>query len=80
MGAASFLPDDPAVSRALQQLEVRAFGCLLEELLQRAHAKPDAGLLKALADLRDDCLQEAVGARPLYAAIAERLAGLKASA
>ena len=33
-GAASFVAaDDPLVAKALQRIEVRAFSCLLEELL-----------------------------------------------
>ncbi|WP_394790952.1 leucine-rich repeat-containing protein kinase family protein [Rhodoferax sp.] len=69
MGAASFLPANAAQSQALQQLEARAFGCLLEELL--AHC-PDAQ--PALAALRDDCLQPQVAQRPVFAAIRQRLA------
>ncbi len=73
MGAASFLPADPAQSQALQQLEARAFGCLLEELLQLADASLEAPKRETWSALRDDCLQEAVAARPLYAEIAQRL-------
>ena len=73
MGAASFLPDDAGESLALQRLEVRAFGCLLEELLQYADASLPAHSLAALSALRDDCLQPAVTGRPLYAAIVLRL-------
>lgn len=42
-GAASFLPcDDAAQARSLQQTEARAFGCLLEELLQHSDSDADA--------------------------------------
>ncbi|MBF3363949.1 phosphotransferase, partial [Pseudomonas aeruginosa] len=37
-GAASFLPDDAVLAGALRRLEVRAFACLLEELLERSEA------------------------------------------
>ena len=69
MGAASFLPLDPMVSQALQRLEVRAFGCLLEELLTRCDSTPPPGLIK----LRDDCLQSPTQ-RPLFAEIVQKLA------
>lgn len=71
MGAASFLPADKAQSQGLQQLEARAFGCLLEELL--AHCEAD---MPALAALRDDCLQPQVAARPLFGQIQQQLAAL----
>lgn len=79
MGAASFLPADAVQSLALQRLEARAFGCLLEELL--AHGPQDGAaaalaMLTALAELRDACLQSQVAARPLFAQISRRLAEL----
>ena len=69
LGAASFLPThDSAQAAALQQLEVRAFGCLLEELLERCDATPQeqAGL-NALMDLQAQCLQSTPHTRPLFA-------------
>ena len=71
MGAASFLPTDAGQARALQQLEARAFGCLLEELI--AHC---ASELPALAQLRDECVQPQASARPLFAQIQQRLVDL----
>lgn len=73
MGAASFLPADTARAEALQRLEVRAFGCLLEELLQHVDHTFDATMRLAWTELRDDCLQEVVGARPLFAETVARL-------
>lgn len=74
MGAASFLPSDTTAAQALQRLEVRAFGCLLEELL--AHA--DGAMPRAWAVLRDACLQPTVGARPLFPEIVQTLGGMGA--
>nr|WP_315207164.1 leucine-rich repeat-containing protein kinase family protein [uncultured Albidiferax sp.] len=68
MGAASFLPADVAQAQALQRLEVRAFGCLLEELLAHCPEKSTD-----LSLLRNDCLQTAVALRPLFAQILQRL-------
>ena len=72
MGATSFLPNDLTVSQALQRLEVRAFGCLLEELLTRCDSAAPRGLVK----LRDDCLQSPTR-RPLFENIVQQLKQLK---
>ncbi|MDO7887423.1 leucine-rich repeat-containing protein kinase family protein [Hymenobacter cheonanensis] len=74
-GAASFFDAAAPGARALQQLEARAFGCLLEELL--AHCPTgEAAPLAALAALQRRCQQPAVVARPLLAEVAQELAGL----
>lgn len=78
-GAATLLPDDPAARVALQRVEVRAFGCLLEELLARCDTGRSAAAVDAhaaLACLRDRCLQPALTARPLFDAIARTLADI----
>jgi len=67
-GAVRFTPGTE-LALALQRLEVRAFGCLLEELLERC---PDG--LPAVQALAKDCLQPAPGARPLFAKVVARLA------
>lgn len=71
-GAATVLPlEQPAVCRALQALEVRAFGCLLEELL--AHAEPVAGqavALEGVSALASACLHATPAARPTMAELA----------
>ena len=69
MGAASFLPADAAQALALQRLEVRAFGCLLEELLAHSDGTAPANLLT----LRDACLHPHAAARPLFADIRQQL-------
>lgn len=70
-GAASFCPEDHA--RALQQIEVRAFGCLLEELLDRTVfplGEPTGGLLRSL---QARCLDVDRAARPFFAEICDEL-------
>ncbi|MBN3787034.1 leucine-rich repeat-containing protein kinase family protein [Burkholderia sp. Ac-20353] len=72
-GAASFYDtDDRALGSALQRLEVRAFGHLLEELIERCEpgTLPGAGELEALAA---SCVSETVESRPSFAAIAATL-------
>jgi serine/threonine protein kinase len=79
-GAATLLPlDQPDVCRALMALEVRAFGCLLEELLAHVHPGPKVQseigtALQTLAALAQHCLQDDPAARPGMAYIAQRLA------
>ncbi|MBK5542364.1 protein kinase [Pseudomonas sp. TH05] len=73
-GAASFhVTQDTAQTRALQRIEVRAFGILLEELLQRT----DSGLRdqqrEALEQLVSRCCQPEVLARPGFEEVLEVL-------
>ena len=77
-GAASFVAaEDRATAEALQRIEVRAFACLLEELLERCPVAVDGQkALKMLADLQADCAQENVNARPLFGEIVRRLKAL----
>jgi hypothetical protein len=78
-GAASFFDVAGAGATGLQQLEARAFGCLLEELLARCPAgEPTA--LATLAALQRRCTQPEVAERPLFADITNVLAGLLAEA
>ncbi|MDO8990189.1 MAG: leucine-rich repeat-containing protein kinase family protein [Sideroxyarcus sp.] len=67
-GAASFVPQqDARLAASLQRIEVRAFACLLEELLDRCTAPREAQrIVDALRDLQVRCAQPDVGARPLF--------------
>jgi serine/threonine protein kinase len=69
---------DPSTAQALQQLEVRAFGCLLEELLNRCDVEgtPNAALA-GLQDLKQQCLRETPAERPLFEAIEDWIAALR---
>ena len=51
---------------------MRAFGLLVEELLQRADDPADARCTR-LAALREDCLQPEVARRPAFGEISARL-------
>ena len=77
-GAACFFdPTDLATATALQQLEVRAFGCLLEELLTHCEAADVQAVPEAVAALwalQRQCVEPATSARPLFAEVSERLA------
>ncbi|MCC3160634.1 leucine-rich repeat-containing serine/threonine-protein kinase [Hymenobacter sp. 15J16-1T3B] len=80
-GAASFFePADAATAQGLQRLEVRAFGCLLEELLTHCHALSAAEqvVVDDLWTLQRRCVQPDTLARPRFADIATALGELGA--
>ena len=70
-GAATFMPED---ALALQRIEVRAFGCLLEELLERC----EPAETETLWALHRRCVHPEVDTRPLFAEIVSELAGMVA--
>lgn len=73
-GAAALLPaDQPALARALQALEVRAFGCLLEELGDRLDVTQDDPVRAMMAGLTASCLDTDPGARPTMAEVSRLL-------
>ena len=80
-GAASFLAmQDTPQAHALQRLEVRAYACLLEELLERCTPSSDAcTTLAALTGLKTACLHEEPGTRPLFHEIEQILMNLASS-
>ncbi|NWE74801.1 leucine-rich repeat-containing protein kinase family protein [Pseudomonas yamanorum] len=74
-GAASFhATADSLETRALQRIEVRAFGVLLGELLERIDTGLSEEKRSALEALRDNCCQPDVLARPGFAKIEAILA------
>ena len=74
-GAASLVTRaDPRHALGLEMLEVRAFGCLLEELLARCSAHPfEKPRLQTLNHLKMACLQSRPGARPTFSKIEQDL-------
>ena len=69
-GAASFYDStDPAIAQAMERLEVRAFGCLLEDLLDRCVLE-DGMAQKETVDrlraLQQDCMNPTPSKRPLF--------------
>ncbi|QHL89287.1 protein kinase [Nibribacter ruber] len=63
----------------LEKIEVRAFGCLLEDVLPFVTFEASARqkTVQELATLQEDCLQPQVTQRPSFAEIEDRLAHLK---
>ncbi|MGF1568508.1 MAG: leucine-rich repeat-containing protein kinase family protein [Nodosilinea sp.] len=78
-GAASgYDPTDLALGEALERIEVRAFGCLLDDLLEHCPAltAPEhAATLARLHRLRQDCMQPTLALRPRLADIVNQLGG-----
>lgn len=79
-GAASFYATDDRDFRfALQRLEVRAYGCLLEELIDRCDlVAAQADIAAKLVALKENCLSEEIDSRPLFdeiAAVLRQLTG-----
>ena len=74
-GAASFYDTTNALlALAIERVEVRAYGCLLEDLLQ--YLRSDTAnfeIEQQLLVLKDDCMQESVVNRPLFKDIYKRL-------
>ncbi len=76
-GAATLMPSG-RMRQALQRIEVRAFSCFLEELLERVPPESQAAI-GALRELQRRCGQTEVEARPLFAEIRNILEGLQGS-
>ena len=77
-GAAAFFDvTDAALAQGLEKLEVRALGCLLEELAVQCDAThAEADQLQALADLAQRCLHDTPAQRPSLAQISAELEAL----
>jgi hypothetical protein len=74
-GAASFYSSDDAVtSEGLEKIEVRAFGCVLEELIDRCQSSPEEiNVLTMLINLKVACLADESQNRPFFDQICELL-------
>ncbi len=77
-GAATFFDvNDAALAQSLEKLEVRALGCLLEELALLCHATPaHASQRQALAQLAQRCMSDGLTERPNLAHICAELEAL----
>ncbi len=80
-GAASFFaPEHTAQAQALQRMEVRAFACLLEELMTRCPGLVDAPQVQhTLTRLHAACLAEDMRTRPLFTEVVRVLHGVRPS-
>lgn len=73
-GAASFFSSaDKHWAEGLQRLETRAFGYLLQELLQRCDTTHALESFQKLVKIADQCVQETPSQRPLFTHIVSSL-------
>ena len=73
-GASYYEPKEVKVRNALERLEVRAFGCLIEEMLLISQDdRSNYQQREKLQALRDDCLTEKNEERPLFQTIYQRI-------
>jgi hypothetical protein len=76
-GAASNLQVLPKSQQvAMQAIEVRAFGCLLDDLLPLCQHSKITEQYKALVTIKDNCMQEDLFKRPTFSRIVEQLISL----
>ncbi|MEL7067580.1 MAG: leucine-rich repeat-containing protein kinase family protein [Cyanobacteria bacterium J06581_3] len=72
-GAASFYIKEPKISsHPLEKIEVRAFGCLLEELLLRCTDRNQI-VVQQLSNLQRQCVSPALAERPTFEHIVQTL-------
>jgi hypothetical protein len=75
--ASSYDKGDQIANVALERLEVRAFGCLLEDLLNHCELSDDAAaklIFDLLDKLKQDCLAQIPIDRPVFGEIGKALA------
>lgn len=76
-GAACFYDlSDTEAAKKLELLEVRAYGCLLDDLISLCNEAEHPGIEK-LEKLRDLCMSSDAPKRPLFSQISLQLSGLK---
>jgi len=76
-GAACFYDhSDTKTAKKLELLEVRAYGCLLDDLISLCNEAGSPLVLK-LEELRDSCMNDNMTNRPLFYQIRSQLSGLK---
>lgn len=73
-GASYYEAEDFKLNDSLEKLEVRAFGCLIEELLELSKQdNQDINIKELLIQLKISCLNEVPTERPLFKQISNQL-------
>ena len=77
-GAATLYDTSSSNAYLHEKLDIRAFGCLLEDLLERLEeSEINDDLITQLVKLKNDCLHEIVSQRPNLKDINSRLISFK---
>lgn len=80
-GASYYKQEDIQIQKALEQLEIRAFGCLIEELLFLSKQdKEHKNIRDSLVELKELCLDEVANKRPLFNQVLKQLNGMNKTA
>jgi hypothetical protein len=73
-GASYYETEESEICNTLEQFEVRAFGCLIEDLLSlSSHDNQDMKIRNSLLQLQILCLNEVLQKRPFFKQIAKQL-------
>ncbi|MFL9813036.1 serine/threonine-protein kinase [Stutzerimonas sp. VN223-3] len=72
-GAASFFDPQGCQGQKLQRIEARAFGCLLEELLERCDDADSDPRLQRLSGLQQLCMSDLPSQRPAFGKLKREL-------
>lgn len=75
-GAASFIDEKEGQNQKLEKLEVRAFGILLEEIINVMEMR-DETMKKELGDLKEKCITTELSQRPSFVQIEQTLSQIK---
>jgi serine/threonine protein kinase len=79
-GAASLVSDvfDKEIAGKLEKIEVRAFGCLIDDLMSRINVSTGSQqhILEELRQLQNVCMLDSVDSRPTFREIHTRLENL----
>lgn len=65
-GAATIYDRSGKHAPLFERLDVRAFGCLVEDLLNQSSDTGKPELKRYLAKLKEDCMKEAITERPSF--------------
>jgi hypothetical protein len=72
-GAATFYNPKAKEAEAIEKIEVRAFGCLLDDMLMHTKVVESNSVIQLLVELRNDCMHENILVRPNFESICEQL-------
>ncbi len=79
-GAATFYNPLTSEATAIERIEVRAYGCLLDDLLgYLTHENKQQEFIHQLTQLKDDCMQSAILKRPSFNEISTRLLNMNSN-
>lgn len=77
-GAATLYDPNSVFASLIERVEVRAFGCLMEDLIVRVQSSDlNSEILTKLTKLKDDCLESNVQSRPDFTQMKQRLEKIK---